>query len=66
MNPIEPNLAGLAWFVALWSIGCLGFLQIAGMYPLGAASPRHRAPVLVTSALWLALVSGPACLPGPS
>jgi hypothetical protein len=59
MNPIEPNLAALAWFAALWSICCLCFLEIAGLYPLGHdASRTPRALVVGNSGLWLALVVG--------
>jgi membrane-bound metal-dependent hydrolase YbcI (DUF457 family) len=62
MNPIEPNLAALACFAALWSICCLGFLEVAGMYPLGrGASGARRALVVGNSGLWLALVAG-TCL----
>ncbi|MFB9262456.1 hypothetical protein ACFFWD_04620 [Bradyrhizobium erythrophlei] len=55
MPQLEPNLVALAWFGLLWSICCIGFLQLAGMYPL-----RERAvvPVIVTTALWLALFVG--------
>jgi hypothetical protein len=62
MNPIEPNLAALGWFAAFWTICCLGFLQLAGMYPLASRSTSApRALVVGNSALWL-LVLAVTCL----
>ncbi len=65
MSVIEPNLYALGWFALLWSICCLGFLQIAGMFPLGHQSEDAPAApatvVLFTTGLWLALVVG-TCL----
>ena len=60
MSAIEPNLTALVWFAALWSICCIGFLQIIGMYPLRPGSPlgSGRALVIASSALWLALAAG--------
>ena len=59
MNHFEPNLVALSWFTLLWSVCCLGFLQLAGMYPLRAGGARN--PVLLVlgnTALWLALLAG--------
>jgi hypothetical protein len=55
MPQLEPNLAALAWFGLLWSVCCIGFLQLAGMYPL-----RRRAvlPVTMTTVLWAMLLAG--------
>jgi hypothetical protein len=62
MNPIEPNIVALGWFAAFWSVCCLGFLQLAGMYPL---HPRRApfSPLLTIGAsmLWLAMLAG-TCL----
>ncbi len=61
MTHIEPNLPALLWFVLLWSVCCLGFFQLAGMYPIGrqqeSASARSTLFVLGNTALWLALVA---------
>ncbi len=48
------DLAGLAWFGLLWSVCCIGFLQLAGMYPLRG---RRRLPVTLT-VLWAMLLAG--------
>lgn len=59
MSAIEPNPAALGWFVLFWSTCCLGFLQLAGRYPLGGdsgATPGGRLAVLAATALWIALV----------
>ncbi len=56
MNHVEPNIAALSWFALLWSVCCLGFFQLAGLYPL-----RPRAPVVMVlgnTALWLLLLAG--------
>ena len=61
MDHLEPNLAALFWFALLWSVCCLGFLQLAGMYPLGASGQRQRDRVWLvcgSTALWLVLVAG--------
>ncbi len=62
MNHLEPNLVALSWFTLLWSVCCLGFLQLAGMYPLRAGGAGDaRNPVLLVlgnTALWLALLAG--------
>ena len=55
MPQLEPNLAGLAWFGLLWSVCCIGFLQLAGMYPLGR---RTVLPVTMTTILWAMLLAG--------
>lgn len=59
MSQIEPNIQALSWFALLWSICCLGFFQLAGMYPLGRHVDRAAAStilVLANTALWLALL----------
>lgn len=59
MSHLEPNIAALSWFVLLWSVCCLAFFQLAGMYPLRAASARNAVfLVLGTTALWLVLLAG--------
>jgi hypothetical protein len=55
MPQLEPNLVALAWFCLLWSICCIGFLQLAGMYPLQG---RSALPVIAATVLWLALSVG--------
>ena len=65
MSQIEPNVIALCWFAVLWSICCLSFLQLAGMYPLGNRSDDAPAAsstfVLGSTALWLILLVG-TCL----
>ena len=62
MNHIEPNIAALSWFTLLWSVCCLAFFQLAGMYPIrrrgegGAVSSILL--VLGNTALWLVLLVG--------
>ncbi len=62
MTHIEPNWTALVWFVPLWSVCCLGFFQLAGMYPIGLRS--NDAPeksillVLGNTVLWLVLLTG--------
>jgi hypothetical protein len=61
MTHIEPNLPALLWFVLLWSVCCLGFFQLAGMYPIGRqqdASAKSMLFVLGNTLLWLALLAG--------
>jgi hypothetical protein len=62
LNQIEPNITALSWFTLLWSVCCLAFLQLAGMYPLRARGEGGtRSPVLLVlgnTALWLALLAG--------
>lgn len=55
MTQLEPNLGALAWFCLLWSICCIGFLQLVGMYPL---QRRTAAAVIAATLLWSALLSG--------
>ena len=59
MSDIEPNIQALAWFVALWSICCLGFLQLAGLYPLRQATRPQMSSLLVLAAtlLWIATLA---------
>lgn len=62
MNHLEPNVTALCWFVLLWSVCCLAFLQLAGMYPLrGSGAGRQVALVLGNTALWLVLLAGTLC-----
>jgi hypothetical protein len=62
VSHIEPNVIALSWFALLWSVCCLAFLQLAGMYPLRAIGEDvARKPVLLVlgnTVLWLALLSG--------
>jgi hypothetical protein len=61
VNYLEPNLVALSWFTLLWSVCCLGFLQLAGMYPLRRRAGEARNPVLLVfgnTAFWLALLAG--------
>jgi hypothetical protein len=62
MTSLEPNLVALSWFALLWSVCCLGFLQVAGMYPLrGEVEGGARNSVLLVlghTALWLVLLAG--------
>lgn len=59
MNHLEPNIAALSLFALLWSVCCLAFLQLAGMYPLrGAAARNGVLLVLGNTALWLVLLAG--------
>ena len=62
MNHLEPNIAALCWFTLFWSACCLGFLQLAGMYPIRRRSgERAQSPALLVvgnTALWLALLAG--------
>ncbi len=60
MSAIEPNIEALAWFVALWSMCCLGFLQLAGLYPLRRAPTRPQVSnlvVLAATMLWIATLA---------
>jgi hypothetical protein len=60
MSEIEPNIQALAWFVALWSVCCLGFLQLAGLYPLRRHPPRVKVSsllVLAATTLWIATLA---------
>ena len=67
MTQIEPNVLALCWFALFWSICCLSFLQLAGMYPLGSRTDDSRTAsptfVLGSTALWLVLLVG-TCLFG--
>jgi hypothetical protein len=62
VNHLEPNIAALSWFVPLWSVCCLAFFQLAGMYPLraGGEGSAHSPVLLVlgNTALWLVLLAG--------
>jgi hypothetical protein len=62
VSHIEPNVTALSWFTLLWSVCCLAFFQLAGMYPLRAAGEgAARKPILLVlgnTVLWLALLGG--------
>ena len=62
MNHLEPNVIALSWFTLFWSVCCLGFFQLAGMYPIHRRTgDGARNPVLLVlgnTALWLALLAG--------
>jgi hypothetical protein len=59
MSGIEPNIQALVWFIALWSMCCLGFLQLAGLYPLRRATRPQMSNLLVLAAtmLWIATLA---------
>lgn len=57
MNQLEPNIIQLVWFIALWSVCCLGFLQLSGMYPRESRAANIPAPlVLASTILWIVLM----------
>lgn len=63
MDSIEPNVAGLVIFAALWTATCLGFIVLLGMFPAsrrpqGARRAGGPALVAINSLLWLALAAG--------
>ena len=62
MNHLEPNIIALCWFTLLWSVCCLGFFQLAGMYPIqrrdGDGAESSALLVLGNTVLWLALLTG--------
>ena len=62
MDHLEPNMVALSWFTLLWSVCCLGFFQLAGMYPIhrrdGDGAERSALLVLGNTVLWLALLAG--------
>jgi hypothetical protein len=61
VNHLEPNIIALCWFTLLWSVCCLGFFQLAGMYPIdrrGDGAGRSTLLVLGNTVLWLALLAG--------
>jgi hypothetical protein len=62
VNHLEPNIIALSWFTLLWSVCCLGFFQLAGMYPIhrrdGDGAERSALLVLGNTVLWLALLAG--------
>jgi hypothetical protein len=62
VNHLEPNVVALAWFALFWGVCCLGFFQLAGMYPLRArGSGGARGAVMMVlgnTALWLVLLAG--------
>lgn len=59
MSQLEPNITELVWFTLLWSVCCLGFFQLAGMYPLASRSAKIPASVVIVStAIWMTLLVG--------
>jgi len=57
MSGIEPNLAALGYFAAFWAVCCLGFLQLAGMYPMVTRPGGARAALVIgNTLLWLILL----------
>jgi len=58
MNALEPNLLALGWFIVFFSVCCVGFFQLAGMYPLRREAGAPAALVIGSSALWLAMLAG--------
>ena len=62
MSGIEPNIQALAWFVALWSMCCLGFLQLAGLYPLRQPARPQMSNLIVLAATMLWIVTLAATL----
>jgi hypothetical protein len=62
VSHLEPNLSALMWFIPLWCVCCLGFFQLAGMYPISHRSDdtpqKSVLLVLGNTALWLALLAG--------
>jgi hypothetical protein len=59
MSEIEPNIQALAWFAALWSMCCLGFLQLAGLYPMRQITRPQISNLLALAAtiLWIATLA---------
>jgi hypothetical protein len=63
MQAIEPNWISLLWFAAFATIGTVGFLVIAGMFPLGSRPEEARsatALVVGNGVLLIALLLGTA------
>jgi hypothetical protein len=63
MQAIEPNWVSLLWFAAFATIGTVGFLVIAGMFPLGSRPESARpatALVVGNGLLLVALLLGTA------
>ncbi len=65
MSAIEPNIGPLLWFSLLWLVCCLGFLVLAGMFPLGTRPDRTRSPagmllIGLNAVLWIFLALGTA------
>lgn len=57
MSQLEPNIVQLVWFIVVWSVCCLGFLQLSGMYPLESRAENIPASlVFMSTALWIALL----------
>lgn len=36
MDSIEPNLVPLLWFALCWTVACVAFLVLAGVFPLAS------------------------------
>ena len=65
MASVEPNLAALLWFALCCTVACVGFLVLAGAFPLAsrpdlAESPAGRALAIGDAVLLAILVAGTA------
>jgi hypothetical protein len=58
MSHLEPNALALLWFIPLWSICCLGFLHLSGMFPIKDAASTASVLVVSNAALFAVLVVG--------
>src|SRR5919199_1734148 len=63
MSAIEPNVGPMLWFALLWTVCCLGFLVLSGMFPPatrpdGTKSPAGALLVAGNALLWLLLALG--------
>ena len=65
MASVEPNLVALLWFALCCTVVCVGFLVLAGAFPLAsrpdlAESPAGRALAIGDAVLLAILVAGTA------
>ena len=65
MASIEPNLVPLLWFALCCTVACVGFLVLAGAFPLAsrpdlAGSPAGTALAIGDAILLVVLVAGTA------
>ncbi len=65
MSAIEPNVGPMLWFALLWTVCCLGFLVLSGMFPPatrpdGTKSVSGALLVAGDALLWLLLALGTA------
>lgn len=60
MSMIEPNIAALLWFSVLWTVCCVAFFVLSGMFPLDARPDRAKRPggtvLVIGNALLLAVL----------